>query len=118
METKTSSVSYKVKETGENINVPIEYTAYDSVAEAIEEISEGKILAMINQTTKEDVGNNEREKAKVANGHSTRVLMSEEEKAEKKEARKVKKVATNSALQALADQQGITLDELLAKYSG
>ena len=113
MENQNAKVSYIVKETGEKIDVSITYPKYESVEEAISEMSEGKILSMINQTVKEDIGNNEREKAKVRNGHSTRAVLSEEEKAERREQRKVKKDATMALLQKLAEDKGIDVDTLL-----
>ena len=111
---KTGNVSYTVKDTNEVVTVPIAYPAYDTVDEAIEAMSEGKVLAVINQTVKEDVGNNEREKAKVTNGHSTRPVMSDEEKEEARAKRKAEKSAKASLLEEFAEAKGMTVAELLA----
>ena len=82
-----SSGNYTVKETGASVSYTYEYKAFDSLDDAIEVLGKVKCLASIQRMEKVDANNTSREKAKTANGHSTRVVMSEEEKAEKKAGR-------------------------------
>lgn len=69
------------------------YEAFTSLDDALESLGESKVLALVQRMVKVDANNTAREKAKVANGHSTRQPMSEEDKAEKKAER-----ATNKRL--------------------
>lgn len=82
-----SSGKYTVKETGASIDYDFEFPVYDSIDDAVENMGEVKCLALIQRMVKVDANNTSREKAKTANGHSARVAMSEEEKAEKKTER-------------------------------
>lgn len=78
---------YKVKSTGENIAYEFEYPAFDSLEEMVAEIGEDKVFKNAQRMLKVDASNTARESAKVANGHSTRKAMTEEEKAENKAKR-------------------------------
>lgn len=78
---------YKVKSTGEMVQYDFEYVAFDSLEEAIEQLTEAEVLKRVQRMTKVDASNTARESAKVANGHSSRKAMSEEEKAEAKAKR-------------------------------
>ena len=108
MKTLQDSGKYTVKDTGEQIIFEFEYPCYDSVDEVINTIGEEKTLAMLNQTTKEDVANNTREKTKVENGHSTRKVLSEEEKLQNKQERKLKKDLAEACL-----KKGMTIEDIL-----
>ena len=93
MRTIKSSGKYTVKETGLNEEYDYEFESFDSIDDALDSLGEAKCLALIQRMVKVDANNTAREKAKVANGHSTHKPMSEEEKAEKKAER-----ATNKKL--------------------
>lgn len=82
-----SSGQYTVKETGEAQSYTFSYNAFDSIDDALENLGEAKCLALVQRMVKVDANNTAREKAKTANGHSTRAPMTEEEKAEKKAER-------------------------------
>ena len=104
-----SSGNYTVKETGASVKYDFEFEAYDSIDDAIESLGEVKCLALIQRMVKVDANNTSREKAKTANGHSTRVVMSEEQKAEKKAER----AGNKALLEALKANP-----ELLAQLQG
>jgi len=82
---------YTVKETGEDVNYDYVYPQYDSIEDAVEDLGEDKVLALVQRMAKVDANNTSREKARTANGHSTRVVMTEEQKAEKKAERSADK---------------------------
>ena len=86
-----SSGKYTVKETGETIVYPFVYAGYATLDDAIESLGEAKCLSALQRMIKTDANNTAREKAKTANGHSARIPMSEEEKAEKKAGRQADK---------------------------
>ena len=91
--TINSSGKYTVKETGDSESYEYSYSSFESMDDAIGELGEATCLKLIQRMVKVDANNTSREKAKVANGHSTRAVMSEEEKATKKAER-----AENKAL--------------------
>lgn len=108
MKTVQSSGQYTVKETGAVVNYDYSYEAFESLDDALETLGEAKTLQTIQRMVKVDANNTAREKAKVANGHSTHKPMSEEEKAEKKAERQVNKAlldALKSNPQLLAQLQ-------------
>lgn len=107
-----SSGNYLSKVSGSTVNFEFEYAQFDSIEDAIDVLGEAKALSMLQRMEKVDAGNNAREKAKVANGDSTRKVMTEEEKAEGK-AKRAEGKANISKLQSLADAQGVTVAELL-----
>jgi hypothetical protein len=113
-----TTVSYTVPagmpEAGQVIQVPFVYPAYESVDEAKAAIGEVKLVAMINQTVKEDNGNVARESAKAKNGHSTRAPMTDEEKAQAKAKRQAEKSILD-ALKAKANAEGVSIEDLLAQ---
>ena len=55
--------------------------------DAIDSTSEEKVFKLVQRMVKVDASNTAREEAKVANGDSTRVAMTEEQKAEAKAER-------------------------------
>ena len=89
--TISSSGKYTVKETGVDVNYTFSFRQFDSIDDALETLGEAKVLSLVQRMEKVDANNTSREKAKVANGHSIRQPMSEEEKAEKKADRQVNK---------------------------
>ena len=99
-----SSGKYTVKETGASVDYNFSFEAFDNIDQAIESLGEVKCLALIQRMVKVDANNTAREKAKTANGHSTRPVMSEAEKAEKKVARAEDK-ALLDAVKALSPEQ-------------
>ena len=86
-----SSGNYTVKETGESVSYDFSFSSFESVEDCIETLTESKVLALVQRMVKVDANNTAREKAKSVNGHSTRVIMTEEQKAEKKQARQADK---------------------------
>ena len=82
-----SSGKYTVKETGEAQAYDFTFQAFANIDDCLETLGEGKVLALVQRMVKVDANNTAREKAKIANGHSTRAVMSEEEKAQKKSER-------------------------------
>lgn len=85
--TINASGTYKVKDTQEEIEYSFSYLAIDSIEDAVEELSEAKVLNLVQRMIKVDANNLAREKARSANGHSTRAVLSEEQKAERKSQR-------------------------------
>jgi len=104
-----SSGKYTVKETGASVDYAFNYKAYDTIDDVLEDLGEAKCLALIQRMVKVDANNTSREKAKTANGHSTKVLMTEEQKAEKKAER----AGNKALLEALKANP-----ELLAQLQG
>jgi len=100
--------TYTVKETGKEQEYSFEYEQFDSLQDAVATLGEVDVLALVQRMTKVDANNTAREKAKVANGHSTRKLMTEEDKAEAKAQR-----ASNKKLLEALKAKGInSLEEL------
>ena len=93
--------------SGEAINFDYSYLVIDSIDDAVSELGEDKVKSCIQRMIKLDAGNTAREKAKVANGHSTRKPMSEEEKAEAKAKR-----SADKALLDLIKSKGLTASDL------
>ena len=110
-----TTTGYTVPNTSEKVSVPFEYPDFgSSFTEAVEYFGgEAGALKALQQTAKEDCGNNSREKAKVANGHSTRPVMSEEAKAKSKAERQ-----EISNLLKSARAKGISLADLKDLVSG
>lgn len=78
---------YKVKNTGETVSYEFEYPSFDNLQEMIAEVGEDKVFKNAQRMLKVDASNTARESAKVANGHSTRKAMSEDEKSQAKAQR-------------------------------
>ena len=87
---------------GEQVSYGFSYEAFDSLQDAVAVLGEAEVLGLVQRMTKVDASNTSREKAKVANGHSARKPMSEEEKAEAKAERQ-----TNKALLDAIKGKGI-----------
>ena len=103
----TAQGTYKAP-TGEDITYDFNYLVIDSIEDAISELGEDKVKSTIQRMLKIDANNVAREKAKSANGHSTRKPMSEEQKAEAKQARQADK-----ELLAILKQKGLSLKDLM-----
>ena len=106
MELITSSGNYTVKETGASMSYDYDYRVFADLDDAIEALGEAVCLKLIQRMEKVDSNNTSREKAKTANGHSTRPVMSEEDKAKNK----VERQANKQLLEALKNNP-----ELLAQ---
>lgn len=99
--------TYKVKDTGEEVSYDFTYDVVDSVDDAIELLSEDKVKSLVQRMLKVDANNIAREKAKVANGHSTRQPLTEEQKAE----RKAQRQADRDILKVLR-VKGLSIDDI------
>jgi len=105
---------YSVKETGEVVNYDFDYlvlegnTAQDKIDNAVEQLGADKVAKDIQRTLKTDANNTAREKAKAQNGHSARVALTEEQKAENKAER-----ATNKAILDALKAKGLNLDDIV-----
>ena len=94
---------------GQDVTFDFEYAVFDTLDEAIAQLGgQGKVLSMINQTHKEDCRNNASGKAKSENGHSTRALLTPEEKEERNKERR----AERELLKTLK-AKGLTLADLM-----
>ena len=87
METIKAVGEYKRKSTGEAIQFNFEYPSFVDLQDAIDSTSEEKVFKLVQRMVKVDASNTAREEAKVANGDSTRVAMTEAQKAEAKAER-------------------------------
>ena len=92
MELITSSGNYTVKETGASISYDYNYRVFADLDDAIEILGEAVCLKLIQRMEKVDANNTTREKAKTSNGHSTRPVMSEEDKAKNKAEKQTNKL--------------------------
>ncbi len=104
----TYTVPKDFDNAGEVITFDYEYEVYDSLQEAIEGLGgEDKVLAMLNQTHKEDCRNNASGRAKAQNGHSPERTLTPEEK----EKRKAQRQADRQLLK-LIKEKGLSLADL------
>lgn len=99
--------TYKVKETNEEITYSFDYTVIDSVDDCIELLGDDKSKSLLQRMIKVDANNLAREKAKSANGHSSRVVLTEEQKQEKKQQR-----SADRGLLALLKEKGLSLADI------
>ena len=104
--TITAQGSYNAPD-GKEITFDFSYIVIDSVQDAIDELGSDKVKSSVQRMIKLDASNIAREKAKVANGHSSRKPMSEEEKAHAK----VERQADRELLNVLK-AKGLTLKDL------
>ena len=102
-----SNGEYKAP-NGAQVSYAFEYEAFDSLQDAVAVLGEAEVLKQVQRMTKVDANNTSREKAKVKNGHSTRVAQTEEQKAEAKVQRQTNK----SLLDALKGKGITSLDGL------
>ena len=102
-----STGTYKVKDTNEEITYEFSYTAIDSVQDAVDNIGEDKVKSLVQRMLKVDGNNLAREKAKAENGHSTRAVLTEEQKVENKAKR-----SADRELLAILKSKNISIDAL------
>ena len=86
-----SQGEYTVKATGAKVNYSFAFQAFDNLNDAIQVLGEDKAFEAIQRMVKVDANNTAREKAKSANGHSTVVKQTEEQKAKAKVSRQADK---------------------------
>lgn len=104
---------YNVKESGEKVSYDFDYlvlqgdTAEAKIESAISELGADKVAGSLQRIIKVDANNTAREKAKVANGHSARQPMTEEQKA----TAKADRTANKEILEALK-AKGLTLADI------
>lgn len=97
-----------MQNAGSTIEYSFSYTQFDNLQDAVSELGEVEVLALVQRMVKVDANNNAREKAKSSNGHSSRKPMSEEDKAKAKQER-----ANNKKLLEVLKAKGISsLEEL------
>jgi len=108
-----ASGEYTVKDTGEQVSYDFEYavldgsTSQEKINDAIELLGADKVAKDIQRMVKLDANNIAREKAKSANGHSTRATMTEEQKAEAKAKRQADKTLLD-----LIKSKGLSLSDI------
>lgn len=73
---------------GDKVTYDYTYNAYDSLDDMIEHLKADKVFSLAKRQLKVDSNNTTREKVKADNGHSTRPVLSEEQKAKNKSERK------------------------------
>lgn len=98
---------YKAPDTKEEIKYSFSYTVIDSIADAVEALTEEKCKSLIQRQLKVDANNIAREKAKSANGHSSRQPLTEEQKG----VNKAKRAETKDIMAFLASK-GMSLEDL------
>lgn len=101
--------TYRRKSNGEVVTFSYQYPSFSSLEDATDYLKrEGDSpLSFIQRMVKVDAGNTARERAKTANGDSTRVPMTEEQKAEAK----VRRQADKSILDMIK-AKGLSADDL------
>lgn len=109
MKTISTNGTYKAP-NGQDVTYSFEYPSFESLQDAIAVLGEPEVLKQVQRMSKVDENNTAREKARVANGHSTRKPQTEEEKAKAKADRQA-----NASLIAALKAKGITtLEDLQA----
>lgn len=105
----TSNGQYQSPQ-GQAVSYEFQYESFDSLQDAIATLGEPEALKSIQRMVKVDANNTAREKAKVANGHSVRKAMTEEQKASAKKERQ-----TNAAILKALSEKGVkSLEDLKA----
>lgn len=100
--------SYKAP-NGQNVEFPVTYPQFENLQDAVSFAGgEGEALKLIQRMVKVDAGNVAREKAKVANGHSSRKPQTEEQKA----AAKAERASSKALLEALKARGIKSVEEL------
>lgn len=92
---------------GKDISYEFEYTAFDSLQDAITTLTEAQVLKCVQRMVKIDANNTTREATKAVNGHSARKPMTEEQKAEAKQERQ-----SNKELLALLKEKGLSIADI------
>ena len=107
MKEVTNTGSYTSKKNNQDVTYSYTYDVIESIADAVSNIGEDKVKALIQRMLKVDANNIAREKAKTANGDSTRKPLSEQEKADRKIERQ-----GNAELLKVLKSKGFTLKTL------
>lgn len=92
---------------GEVITFDYTYTVAESIADASETLGEQKTLAILNRMLKVDSRNVASANAKTANGHSTRPVLTPEQKADNKQKRQ-----ELSAIAKVIAEKGLSLEDI------
>ncbi len=108
MKDVNGSGEYVVKATGEHVQYTFVYPAYTDINEAVEKLGADVVLRLAQRMVKLDASNGARERAKALNGHTTRVRMSETDKAEAK-AERAENKALLARVMALSPEQRAAL---------
>ena len=103
----TYKVPTQFDNAGDEISYSYEYTVIDTAQDAIDTLGEAKVKSLVQRMLKVDGNNLAREKAKSANGHSTRQPLTEEEKADRKAKR-----AEDKCLLDLIKSKGLSLEDI------
>lgn len=98
----TDTGEYTNKDNSEIVKFSFDYPAYDSVADAVDSIGEGKTLATLNRMAKVDARNGASVTAQSKNGHNARAGMTAEQKSANKAGR-----AKNKAILDFLASKGI-----------
>lgn len=108
-----SQGEYTVKATGGKVNYAFSFMAFDNLEDAIATLGNAKVFESVQRMTKVDANNTAREKAKSANGHSTVVKQTEEQKAKAKLARQADKVLLQAVKAKMLEAGASSLEELI-----
>ncbi len=98
---------YTAPDSKEVMTYAFDYVVIDSIEDAVEALGEEKCKSLIQRQLKVDSNNIAREKAKSANGHSSRQPLTEDQKV----ANKAKRADNKSILDFLASK-GMSLEDL------
>lgn len=107
MTKQDASGTYTVKESGEDVGYDYQYDVIDSVQDAVDSLGEDKVKSTLQRMLKVDANNIAREKARTAGGHSTRAVMTEDQKAEAKTQRKA-----DRELLTMIKTKGLSLSDI------
>lgn len=110
MRTINTEGSYKAP-NGAEVKFPVSFQEFESLQDAVAGVGgEAEALKLIQRMVKVDAGNTAREKAKVANGHSTHKPQTEEQKA----AAKAERASNKALIEALKAKGVKSVEDLLA----
>ena len=93
---------------GKAVAYDFEFEQFSDLQDAIAVLGEDGVLKAVQRMVKVDANNTTREKAKAANGHSTRASMTEEQKADAK----AKRQSDKALLDAIKAQGVGSVDDL------
>lgn len=85
---------------GQAVSYEYEYSAYNTIDEAIAELGEAKVISLVNRMCKVDSNNLAREASKRLNGDSNRPVLSEEQKIANREESRKKRQALKAVMQS------------------
>ena len=100
-----TSGTYTSKKTNKEVSYTYEYEVYDTLQSANDVLGADKVLTLVQRMVKLDANNTAREKAKTANGDSTRKPLTEQEK----QANKVQREQNKKMLDLL---KGLSIEEV------